>query len=225
MSREQVCINLSSQFPHEAAAAFLAALAYPNSTDHSLRDRFARALCRYEVLKRATNDPNYRINLQLIPPIIFKDQNTTFWSALQKGHNKLKQRLTSTYTVVIMPFLAQDAKERSIHFFSNASINFLSKLGTKLLGWSGDSQSTYKSKVWSETRQVAHAAIAYMIVVVIEKLELCMVSKLDARVIAEIMRNAEDLIPKLTDSSLVRRVRLKEDQLVRFTSCEQANKI
>jgi hypothetical protein len=73
MPGEIVSIDLSCPFPYQAGAKFIATLAYPHSADRALRDRFLRALCRWQVLKRSIEERSYAANPQLITPAIFVD--------------------------------------------------------------------------------------------------------------------------------------------------------
>lgn len=104
MHPKTVPIELSSPFPYQAGAMFTAVLAYPDNQIR--RERLFRAICRYEVIKRASEDRDYRTNPQLIPPEIFSDPSPRFWGDLKNGTEQMKRRSIATLLVLI-PYLGQ----------------------------------------------------------------------------------------------------------------------
>jgi hypothetical protein len=83
---------------------FTAVLAYHDNQIR--RERLFRAICRYEVIKRASEDRDYRTNPQLIPPEIFSDPGPRFWGDLKNGTEQMKRRSIATLLVLI-PYLGQ----------------------------------------------------------------------------------------------------------------------
>jgi len=128
----------------------MAALAYPNHC--GLRDQFFRAICRHEVLTRALKDDDYQTTPQLIPPAIFLDRHDKVTSVLRKGIERLRGRLVATVTV-LFPYLGQVEVNGKI-----ITIKELSETALTFLGWSSGSSSNVISKVWVDTRAVAHVA-------------------------------------------------------------------
>jgi hypothetical protein len=188
----EVRIELSSPFPFQAGAMFMATLAY--STHHrTLRDGFFRAICRSEVLKRACQDRDYEINPQLIPPAIFSDPDTRFWSAWEKGMEQLKRRSVATFSVLI-PYLGQMEVGGKI-----LSVKDLSEIGARILEWSPKSSSNFIDEVWVQTRPVAHVMIPYFVWWVFEafpnrlRFELCPAP----RFVAQTIKASEDLRQKI----------------------------
>ena len=151
-----VPIELCCPFPYKAGAAFLATLSYPEPDDRVLRERFFRALCRYQVLDRSLKERSYALNLQPIIPVIFTDEYATFWSALKKGHEALKLRLVAT-ACILLPHLAGFKVDGR-----DPGVNELSKIAIEALGWSKKSLPNFKDEVWAKTRPVAHASAAYL---------------------------------------------------------------
>jgi hypothetical protein len=151
----EVRIDLSSPFPYRAGAEFFSTIAYPHPAEGALRGRFSRSLCRWQVLKRALEDQDYATRAQLIPPTIFTDDYTTFWKAVQKGIEKLRERMVATVCVAA-PYVA-DLKISG----QKANISKLSKIGAQSLG--KESESTFITDVWTDTKSVAHATLACLI--------------------------------------------------------------
>ena len=208
----EVPIELSSPFPFQAGAMFMATLAY--STHHrTLRDGFFRAICRSEVLKRAIQDRDYENNRQLIPPAIFSDPDPRFWRALEKGNEQLKRRSVATFSV-LMPYLGQ------MHLGGEIlRVNDLCEIGARILEWSPNSSSNFINQVWVQTRPVAHVMIPYFIWCVFEafpnrlRLELCPAP----RFVAQMIKASEELrqkIPRLfkKDSKPL----IREEEMIKF---------
>ena len=153
----EVRIDLSCPFPYRAGAEFFSTIAYPHPSDGALRDRFCRSLCRWQVLKRALEDSNYATTAQLIPPVIFSDEYADFWKAFQQGIIKLKQRTVATFCIA-MPCVAELTISGQ-----KAGVKNLGKIGAQSLGWSSTSGSNFISDVWTDTKSVAHAMMACLI--------------------------------------------------------------
>jgi hypothetical protein len=151
----EVRIDLSCPFPYRAGAEFFSTIAYPHPAEDQLRGRFSRSLCRWQVLKRALEDRDYATRAQLIPPTIFTDDYTTFWKAAEKGIEKLHKRMVATFCVAV-PYVA-DLKISG----QKPNISRLSKIAAQSLG--NESESTFITDVWTDTKSVAHATLACLI--------------------------------------------------------------
>jgi hypothetical protein len=153
MSHETVSINLSSPFPYQAGALFMATLDYP--INRKLRDQCFRAICLHEVRKRVWEDATYANNLQPIPPAIFLINPDKVYSILAKGLTERRRRSVAT-VAVLAPYLAQVEVDGKI-----VGVKELSEFAAMLIGWSRKSSSNFISKVWVDTRAVAHVALVY----------------------------------------------------------------
>jgi hypothetical protein len=208
----EVRIELSSPFPFQAGAMFMATLAY--STHHrSLRDGFFRAICRSEVLKRAVKDRDYDMNPQLIPPAIFSDPDPRVWSVLEEGIEQLTRRIVATFSVLI-PYLGQMEVGGKI-----LSVKDLSEIGARILEWSPKSSSNFIDQVWVQTRPVAHVMIPYFIWGVFEAfpnrlpLALCPAP----RFVAQMIKASEDLRPKIpTLCKKHSKTLIREEEMIKF---------
>jgi hypothetical protein len=150
----EVQIGLSSAFPHSAGAQFLSVIAYPHPADRALRDRWDRALCRWEVIKRALDDDSYANTAQAIPPAIFQDDYALFWKSLSEGHDKLMDRIVAT-THVLVPYLREP-----IISGDTPTIKELTQRAAVAQGDSPGSRSNFITDVWTDTKRVAHATLA-----------------------------------------------------------------
>jgi hypothetical protein len=103
----EIQIDLSSVFAYSAGAQFLSAIAYPHPADGARRDRWARALCCWEVIKRAVDDDSYANTVQAIPPAIFQDDYALFWDSLNEGHDKLIDRIVARHTFLCRTYESQ----------------------------------------------------------------------------------------------------------------------
>jgi hypothetical protein len=170
MGLKPVAINLSSPFTYEAGATFVATLAYPHSS--GLRDQFVRAICRSQVVARALTDDIYLTTPQLIPPVIFADGAAKSHKAIKDGIEQISRRQLATFGV-LLPYLARLEINGKIQ-----SIKELSEIAAHALGWSSKSSSNFINEVWTETRSVAHIAVAYLcwicgMIAAEQNMELC----------------------------------------------------
>jgi hypothetical protein len=150
----EIQIDLSFAFPHSAGAQFLSAIAYPHPADGARRDRWARALCRWEVIKRAVDDDSYANRVQAIPPAIFQDDYALFWDSLKKGYDKLNDRIEAT-THVLVPYLREPVISGDTPL-----IKELSESATVARGLSPGRASDFIMDVWKDTKRIAHATLA-----------------------------------------------------------------
>jgi hypothetical protein len=153
----EVRIDLSCPFPYRAGADFLSTIAYPHPAHGTLRDLFCRSLCRWQVVKRALEDQDYATRAQLIPPVIFADEYGRFWKAVEGGIEKLHERMVATLCVAV-PYLG-DLKVSG----QEPRVKKLSEIGAQSLGWSPKSGSNFISDVWTDTKPVVHATLAWLI--------------------------------------------------------------
>jgi hypothetical protein len=210
MHPETVSINLSSPFPYGAGAILIATLAYP--TDRSLRDQFFRAICRSRVLNRSIKDEVYRTNLQLIPPAIFLGDNAKLPGVLDKGIEQVRRRIVVSFSV-LLPYLAQVQVDGKI-----LNVEELSKIATIFLGWSSGSSSNVISKVWVQTRSIAHVAIVYLCWLVTHvtlpnfSFELCP----EPRFVAAMIKGSEELRFKLSAIKRDSQPLIREDEMIKF---------
>jgi hypothetical protein len=150
----EVRIDLSCAFPYRAGAQFLSAIAYPHPADGARRNRWARALCCWEVIKRAVDDDSYANTVQAIPPAIFQDDYALFWDSLNEGHDKLIDRIVAT-THVLVPYLREP-----IISGDTPTIKELTQSAAVAQGDSPGSGSNFITDVWTDTKRVAHATLA-----------------------------------------------------------------
>jgi hypothetical protein len=164
--REIVRINVASKFPIEAAARFFATIAYPDNRNE--RERYHLALCRYYVHMRVQDDPGFASKLLTIVPAIFVSSDYDCVRTLKRGNKKLNHRLAATRWVV-MPHL-RDEKLKPLQVkehgeFIIPTLNKMTLIAMEELGWTGKTESvpTFKSKIWTPSRPVVHAAAAYVL--------------------------------------------------------------
>jgi hypothetical protein len=221
-----VPIDLCCPFRLKAGATFVATLSYPEPDDCILRKRFFRALCRYQVLNRALKERKYALNLQPIMPVIFTDEYATFWSALNKGHEQLKQRLVAT-SCILLPYLAGIKVDGR-----DPGINKLSKIAIEALGWRKKSLPTFKDEVWAETRLVAHASAAYLcwqgLSLIVEVDQFLQLFVQEPRMVALVMKAAEQIrviIPTIKIQEVGKQMTgdkekpmIEDDEMVEFSA-------
>ena len=188
MTPQKISIDLSCPFQIQPGAKFIASLAYPKSADRALRDRYSRALCRWQVIKLALRDFGYANNHQLITPTIFVDDDAIFWRALRTGLHKFGESIVATICIVI-PYLAKLKVDSE-----DPGVNKLGTLAAQALG--RKNLSTFKSDVWSSTRLVAHAEAAYLFWEFLRSskttdfVEECLQNP---RVVAQVIRTSEEI--------------------------------
>jgi hypothetical protein len=201
----EVQIDLSSVFPHSAGAQFLSAIAYPHPADRSRRDRLARALCRWEVMKRAVDDDSYANTAQAIPSDIFEDDDALFWDSLKEGHKKLIDRIEAT-TYVLVPYL------RELRSGDTPLIKELSESATVTRGLSPGSASNFIMDVWKDTKLVAHATLALW--GCCPEFEEFFINPLSLH---PIIKLAEQLRPELCTIKRDGKLIFKEDEMIKFS--------
>jgi hypothetical protein len=211
MSREKIAIDLSCPFHTQPGAKFLAALAYPMSADRYLRDRYARALCRSEVLKRAIQEPGYANNLQLITPNIFEDDDDVFWRALRTGMKKFTEKVAAT-VVVVIPYFGRFKIDGE-----DPSVNRLGTLAAHVLG--KKNLSSFKSDVWASTRPVAHVMSAYVLwqfLRISETTNFFAECLNNPRVVAQLIKTSEEIRLKLPIIKEYKRRILLQQEMIQF---------
>jgi hypothetical protein len=149
----EVRINLSCAFPYRAGAQFLSAIAYPHPVDGARGERFARALCRREVFTRAADDET----VQHIPPVIFEDDYDAFSDSdsVNQGLDNVTKQIVAT-AFVLVPYLREPMSSTDEH-----NIKKLSEAGAVAFGWSAGSRANFIDEVWTDTKRVPHATLAW----------------------------------------------------------------
>jgi hypothetical protein len=198
----EVQIDLSSVFPHSAGAQFLSVIACPRPDDAAL---LARALCRWEVIKRAVDDDSYANTVQPIPPAIFQDDYALFWDSLDEGLEKLNDRIVAT-THVLVPYLREP--------FSGDTplIKELSESAAVARGLSPGSASNFIMDVWTDTKRVAHATLALW--GCCPDFEELLINPLSLH---PIIKLAEQLRPELCTIKRDGKLIFKEDEMIKFS--------
>jgi hypothetical protein len=201
----EIQIDLSAAFPHSAGAQFLSVIAYPNSADRARRDRLARALCRWEVIKRAFDDDTYANTVQPIPSAIFQDDSPLFWDSLKEGHEKLIDRIEAT-THVLVPYLREPLSG------DTPLIKKLSESATVARGLSPGSGSNFIMDVWKDTKRVAHATLALWGCCL--EFEEFLINPLSLH---PIIKLAEQLRPELCTIKRGGKLIFREDEMIKFS--------
>jgi hypothetical protein len=166
MPREIVRINVGSKFPIEVGARFFATIAYPDNRNE--RERYRLALCRWYIVTRAERDPDFASKLALIVPAIFVSCDHDCIQALKRGNKQLVHRLTATHWLVMPHLRAEKLKPLQVEKdgeFIVPTINKMIPVAMEALGWTGKAKSvpTFKSKIWTPSRPVVHAAAALVL--------------------------------------------------------------
>ena len=154
----EVRIDLSCAFPYRAGAQFLSAIAYPHpSAAGARRNRFARALCRREVITRAAEDESYANAVQDIPPDIFEGDYDAFSdsNSVNEGLDNVTKRIVAT-AFVLVPTLREPMSSTGEH-----NIKKLCEAGAVAWGWSASSRTNFINEVWTDTKRVPHATLAW----------------------------------------------------------------
>jgi hypothetical protein len=101
MPSKTVGIPISNNGPSfEPAALFFSYLAYPDQLDDAQRIKFARALCRWSILKRAIDDKTWASQPQNIRPSIFEPAESEYKKIVHRGWNKfIRHVLPAGYIV------------------------------------------------------------------------------------------------------------------------------
>src|ERR1700730_16899228 len=149
----EVRIDLSCAFPYRAGAQFLSAIAYPHPADRAQRERFAMTLGRREAVTRAAADESYANTVQDIPPAIFKDDYDAFWDAdsVNQGLDNVTKRIVAA-AFVLVPYLREPM---------SSNIKKLCEAGAVAYGWSASSRTNFIDEVWTDTKRVPHATLAW----------------------------------------------------------------
>jgi hypothetical protein len=151
----EVRIDLTCAFPYRAGAQFLSAIAYPrpSAAEAARRIQFARALCRREVFTRAADDESYANAAQDIPPDIFEGDYDAFsdLDAVNEGLDNVTKRIVAT-AFVLVPYLGEPM---------SSNIKNLCEAGAVAYGWSASSRTNFIDEVWTDTKRVPHATLAW----------------------------------------------------------------
>ncbi len=157
MPRATIPIFVRDTGPFEGASWLLSSIAYPDDNNRCIP--FTAALCRCAHLQTVDMSPDWATTLQQIRPWIFTYGDTAFSKNLTVGFNILYRRL-ATALFMIQPHLRGLLKEKPptrINGFAptvgNAAAHLMSEFG-----WKGDSEATFKSRIWGPTKPVSHAA-------------------------------------------------------------------
>jgi hypothetical protein len=166
MPREIVHIDLSSKFPMEAGARFFSTLAYPDATHQ--RNQYSLQLCRWYVLRRVKDNPEFGRTPHFIIPAIFAVPEYDAVQILKRGNQKLHHNLTATYWIAMPHFRGIGLKPIQIDENGESvipTVNNMSMLAMEELGWQGKGKSvpTLKSKIWAPSRPIVHAAAAFLL--------------------------------------------------------------
>jgi hypothetical protein len=153
----EVRIDLSCAFPYRAGAHFLSAIAYPHPADRAQRERFAMTLGRREAVTRAAADESYANTVQDIPPAIFKDDYDAFSDAdsVNQGLDNVTKRIVAA-AFVLVPYLREPMSSTDEH-----NIKKLCEAGAVAYGWSASSRTNFIDEVWTDTKRVPHATLAW----------------------------------------------------------------
>ncbi len=155
----EVRIDLSCAFPYRAGAQFLSAIAYPHpsAADRARRNRFAKALCRREVIARAADDESYANAAQDIPPDIFEGDYdpSSDLDSITEGVDNVTKRIIAT-AFVLVPTLREPMSSTDKH-----NIKKLCEAGAVAWGWSASSRTNFIDEVWTDTKRVPHATLAW----------------------------------------------------------------
>jgi hypothetical protein len=153
----EVRIDLSCAFPYRAGAQFLSAIAYPHPADRARRERFAMTLGRREVVTRAAADESYANTVQVLPPAIFKDDYDSFSDSdsVNQGLDNVTKRIVAT-AFVLVPYLREPMSSTDKH-----NIKKLCEAGAVAYGWSAGSRPNFIDEVWTDTKRVPHATLAW----------------------------------------------------------------
>lgn len=157
MPRETIEISLSeARPPFEAASELLSYIAYPTGPD---RAAFSAALCRWAHL---TSGSDWKHSPQLVRPWIFCYPEDVMFASLTKGGNVLRRRV-ATASLMLLPQLKSlstgNAPPKLLGF--EPTVENISLHISEYLGWSPESYSNLKSKVWAPTKPIAHLAYSF----------------------------------------------------------------
>ncbi len=209
--------------PFDAISVLLSRVAYPDEADEREREYFFAALCRWAYIKTGTVDRNWSSSIQEVIPYIFLTPEHKFLKRLKRGTTLLRHHLMAGYNI-LDPHLAALGTGKAppkVKGF-DPTITNLSVLIRHRLGWDGDSDSTFKSKIWRPTKPVAHMAFTLVINVVIPHINDTQQPRPDAQNMLEWLfpfPSVEKLLGILT---VAEKVRLKLPEIRQFRITEES---
>jgi hypothetical protein len=157
MPRATIPISVHETGPFEGACWLLSHIVYPDDISRCIP--FTAALCRLAHLQTIDTTPGWASTLQQIRPWIFSYKDTAYHKTLSIGFNILYRRM-ATSLFMIQPHLYSLLNEKTpshINGFAPTVGNVAAHLMHEF-GWDGDSEATFKSRIWRPTKPVAHAA-------------------------------------------------------------------
>jgi hypothetical protein len=157
--------------PFDAVSLLLSHIAYPDSADERERENFFAALCRWAYIKTGSVHKNSTL-IQEVRPYIFYPTHTDFISCLKRGTKLLWHHLTASW-IILNPHLTalETGKAPPKVDGFEPTVTNLSAIIRASMGWDGDSDSTFKSKIWRPTKPIAHMAYTFVVNVVIPNLK------------------------------------------------------
>jgi hypothetical protein len=170
VARESINIPVSREPFYEAAATFLAVLAYPDPNQEKRRDRFAAAWEREHLRARADADGAFAGEPQLIRPSLFVMRDTEIDIEMREGAKRLAERKEAIiYAHPLFEAAVSGREIAHIEAFKTKTENNaegrarLTKYWEDRT-WDGDSKSAARNittRALNPSRPVLHAAMAY----------------------------------------------------------------
>jgi hypothetical protein len=157
MPRATIPILVRDTGPFEGASWLLSHIVYPDDSNRCIP--FTAALCRVAHLQTVDMSPDWAATLHQIRPWIFTYDDTTFHKSLTVGFNILYRRL-ATALIMIHPHLHGLLKGKPptrLNGFAPTVGNAAAHLMNEF-GWKGDSEATFKSRIWGPMKPVSHVA-------------------------------------------------------------------
>ena len=223
MPSETISIPLKSLPTYEASAVFFSTIAYPDPRDESQREKFRLALSRWAIVQRTTIDGQWGRVAQAIKPEIFSQRERLFLRSYERGLDLLVKRFLCA-TVIVLPLLPKTP--RKLYGFEPTVGNLVSILASHLK-MSPESHKTIELRYWARTKPVAHAATAWVWVLMHaltdkETLELAnqlgyhgwlLRAFFDPEMVTLLVKKAEKIRLRLPE---IRRFRINEEIMIQF---------
>jgi hypothetical protein len=231
----QVKLPILSSVPFEEAALIISYVAYPGEHEERERTIYAVSLCRAAHTSKCRTDKNWINSVQLIKPYLLCIDDKSVIKSLRKGGLLFNRRVT-TAGVLLHPHLySYHAKKPppAICGFYPTVAN-ISQILMDHFGWKGDSEATFKSKIWGTTKPVAHLAHAICYSFFIPQHERTSritggeKDGIDLNLLELLNASGEALLAILITAELTRRTlpklkqfRFKEEDLIEFEPSDQ----
>jgi hypothetical protein len=171
---QTILISPSASFAPEPAAAFISTIAYPLVEEMEDRARFRYALCRWAIDRRSKTDRESATQPQMLKPRAFLYLNAEWPQILERGFEKINERLLATELIVLPHYIALNTGTKPKSVIPGYKPNskdmsfFCVNIRHARKGEDVDENhvdadpGNFSKRQWKPTRVVAHAVLALL---------------------------------------------------------------